>query len=119
MELRKRWMGIVAGLALGMSASSVVFADEPGQSGMLRKLGRGIANIATCPAELLRTPELVGRRDGYLAGLTVGILQGAWRTIVRGVSGVYEVATFYAEIPKGYEPLVKPEFVWAHGNWAE
>lgn len=115
------WLVLAAVVAVLGSASAV--SAEEGQSsavdGMLHKLGRGIANIATCPAELIRTPELVGRQDGYLAALSVGILQGAWRTILRGVTGVFEVATFYAEIPKDYAPLMKPEFVFAHGDWVE
>lgn len=105
-----------------LGSASAAFAEE-GQSsavdGMLHKLGRGIANIATCPAELIRTPELVGQKDGFLAAVSVGVLQGAWRTILRGVTGVFEVATFYAEIPKDYAPLMKPEFVFAHGDWVE
>ena len=95
-------------------------APSPSRTDLiLRKLGRGVANIATCPAELIRIPMLVERRDGYVAGMSVGIIQGVWRTLVRGTTGVLEVVTFYAEIPKGYEPLVKPEFVFAHGSWAE
>jgi len=86
---------------------------------MLHKLGRGIANVATCPGELIRTPELVGKRDGYLAAMTAGIVQGAWRTVLRGVTGVFEVVTFYMEIPKDYAPLMKPEYVFAHGEWVE
>ena len=102
--------------------TSLAWADEgkaPYLDGSLRKLGRGIANLATCPAELVRTPELVGRRDGTLAALTVGIAQGIARTILRGVTGLFEVATFYAEVPKNFGPLMKPEFVWQHGDWAE
>ncbi len=93
--------------------------SSPYGHGMMRKLGRGIANIATCPAELIRTPELVTHKEGTLAGLTVGVMQGVWRTLLRGLTGVYEVVTFYAEIPDGFEPLIKPEFVWARGDWQE
>ena len=87
--------------------------------GALRKLGRGVANVASCPAELIRIPTLVGRQDGYLAAMSVGLLQGAWHMIQRGTVGLFEVATFYAEIPKGFRPLFTPEFVWAHGDWSE
>ncbi len=88
--------------------------------GVRTKLGRGIANVFTAPLELIRTPELVGRETGSLAAqLTTGIVQGVWQTIVREVAGIYEVLTFYAEVPKGFRPLVKPEYVWKDGNWAE
>ncbi|MBI4341405.1 MAG: exosortase system-associated protein, TIGR04073 family [Candidatus Omnitrophica bacterium] len=117
-------MVVVCVAALGILGAVVpAWAGEPVNapyvSGSLRKLGRGIANVATCPAELVRTPLLVGRRDGLIAELSVGIVQGVWMMLVRGVTGVFEVASFYAEIPKGFEPLVKPEFVWASGSWAE
>ncbi len=84
-----------------------------------RKLGRGIANIATCPAELIRIPEQVSRRDGYVAGITVGLLQGLWAGLVRGAAGIVEVGTFFVEVPENYGPLVQPEFVFAHGSWTE
>ena len=110
----------VAAITVGISTQAMAETASPSRAdAVLRKLGRGIANVATCPAELIRVPTLVGRNDGYLAAMTVGILQGAWQTLVRGVAGIVEVATFYAEIPKGYAPLVRPEFVWQHGNWTE
>ena len=123
MDARSSRMIVGLGLAaLVVGWAAPVRAEESGSSyidGALRKLGRGIANVATCPAELIRTPALTGRKDGNLAGLTVGIVQGAWRTVARGVTGVFEVVTFYAEIPKDFAPLMKPEFVWADGNWSE
>lgn len=123
MDARSSRMIVGLGLAvLIVGWAGPVCAGESSGSyvdGALRKLGRGIANVATCPAELIRTPELTGRKDGYLAGLTVGIVEGAWRTVVRGVTGVFEVVTFFAEVPKNFAPLMKPEFVWTEGNWSE
>ena len=107
---------MVAGLAIPISAAA---KESAAGNDLLRKLGRGIANVATCPLELIRTPELVGRRDGYLAGMSVGILQGAFRTIARGLVGAFEVFTFYSERPNHYAPIMQPEFVWSHGNWSE
>ena len=118
---REQVRGVLLGVVLACGALGAASnADASSYTdGMLRKLGRGIANVATCPAELVRTPTLVGQREGYLAGMTVGIVQGAWRTVLRGVTGVFEIATFYAEIPKGFRPLMMPEFVHADGNWVE
>jgi len=125
---RKAWLGIAV-LAIGMTTPS--WANIPGSSdetrdhshvnvnGIVTKLGRGIANVVTCPLELIRTPTLVGRRQGYLAALSVGIAQGAWRTVQRGAIGLFEVVTFFAEIPDNFEPIMKPEFVHAHGDWSE
>ena len=118
----RRVFGLLCLAAFVVGGSARVMAEDTSPSrsdAVLRKLGRGIANVVTCPLELIRVPSIVSRKDGYFAAMTVGILQGAWKTLVRAGAGVFEVVTFYAEIPKGYAPLVIPEFVWQHGNWVE
>lgn len=124
-------VGLVSvGLLVAFGASETVRAEETPATenggtmsygdGVRTKLGRGIANVFTAPLELIRTPEMVGRRTGSLAAsVTTGVVQGVWQTLVREVVGIYEVLTFYAEAPKGFPPLVKPEYVWKDGNWAE
>lgn len=112
-------VAVAAALVIMEPAAALEERSTSSLDGSLRKLGRGLANIATGPAELLRTPELVGRREGYVAAVTVGVVQGVWRAILREVVGVFEVATFYAEVPDNFEPLIAPEFVWEHGGWAE
>ena len=122
MKLRSLRIALASLTIAACGIGPAAFAQEEGTSHVdasLHKLGRGIANIATCPAELIRTPELVGRREGYVSAVSIGLVQGAWRTLVRGLTGAFEVATFFVEIPKGYGPLMKPEFVWEHGNWME
>lgn len=114
------WMSAIVLMVAGVAAP--VWAEEKSSgrvNGMLRKLGRGIANVVTCPAELIRTPRQVGLKDGGIAESTVGVLQGAWRTVARGVAGVFEIGTFYVENPNGFEPIMLPEFVWVSGDWAE
>ena len=54
-----------------------------------------------------------------LGVFAASLVLGAWRGLVRGATGVFEIVTFYAEIPEGFEPLFKPEYVWTAGNWAE
>ena len=119
-----RWGALVcvAGILVFGGVSTRTWADTDRSAylnGSLKKLGRGAANILTCPFELIRTPSIVGERDGLVAECTVGIVQGLWRTVERGVVGVFEVVTFYAEIPKGFKPIMTPEFVWANSAWAE
>jgi len=133
-QVRRSWGGaLVVGVACLVAASTAAStasagtagaADEiagghPRVDGALHKLGRGLSNIATAPAELLRVPTLVSRKDGYVAGSTVGLVKGVWLVVVRAVTGVYEVVTFPVEVPKGYGPLLHPEFVWEHGDWNE
>ena len=122
MGMRSGWVrvGIVAAIVLAGLATPVS-ADEGQASyidGSLRKLGRGVTNIVTSPLELIRTPQAESYHHGYLEALSVGLLHGAWRTIQRGVVGAFEVLTFCVEIPKGFEPLMTPEFVFADGDWA-
>ena len=95
--------------------------DQPPQTyakGITRKLGRGIANVATGPLELIRVPYLTGQREGGVAGLSVGVVQGAWSFVVRELAGLVEVTTFLVPIPRDFQPLVWPEFVYANGDWA-
>lgn len=123
MKSANRWcrVGGMVVLVIGLASADVRAAQAPPSAaeGRLRKLGRGIANVATAPLELIRVPELVSRQDGYIAGMSVGLVQGAWRTVQRMVVGAFEVATFPLEIPQGFQPLIMPEFVFAHGTWAE
>ena len=117
-----RWGTLLWAVWLAVGLVTPVLAEETPPTyaeGSLRKLGRGIANIATCPGEIFRMTDIVARRDGYLAATTVGLLQGVWRTLLRGGAGVYETLTFFLEQPDDFQPLIRPEFVFAHGSWAE
>lgn len=115
-------LGWMMAVGLGLALSPRAAAEEPQSLGYWdgagRKLGRGAANVVTAPLELIRNPYVVSEQDGALAGLTIGLVQGVKDLVVRAVAGVYEVATFMLPIPKGFRPLVSPEFVYAHGDWA-
>lgn len=112
--------GILAAGVLGSTAAwAVEQSDVPATATdkSLHKLGRGVTNVLTCPLELIRTPEKVGRVDGALAGMSVGLAQGLFRTFQRAGVGLFEVATFYVEYPKDYAPIMQPEYVYANGEW--
>ena len=116
----RRLLGIfLAALLVGVVQPQLGWAEEETDRVqlMLGKLGRGVSNIVTSPLELLRVPTLVKRKDGYFAGSTIGVFQGAWQGIRRAAVGIFEVASFYLEIPEDYGPIVSPEFVLAHGAW--
>ena len=66
----------------------------------------------TSPLELVRTPQIMKQRDGLLPALYKGIPHGFGRMGLRLVAGIFEVITFYVEVPPGYKPLVHPEFVF-------
>lgn len=87
--------------------------------GMLHKLGRGITNVVTSPGELIRQPYYASRQHGAIGGTVIGLVKGVVWTVGRAGSGVYDVVTFPVNNPKGFTSLIKPEFVYAHGDWTE
>jgi len=111
------WRTVATAMAIGCSLGVAGTAEAGYLVKSGRKLGRGIANVTTAPLEVLRTISLVSQQHGNLAGLTVGVVQGVVAAVVREVAGVVEVATFCIPIPKDFGPLVRPEFVWAYGDW--
>jgi len=124
MGKRNHWRGLAVGLVLlGLAAPAArvdALSAPPRQELILRKLGRGLANLVTCPVELIRVPLLVGRTEGSVASLSVGIVKGIWQTVLRGSAGVIETATFFVGIPNAdFSPLITPEFVYAHGEFTE
>jgi putative exosortase-associated protein (TIGR04073 family) len=110
---------IVFGLILSVTAAGAdvvtdtVAASDEIASGPLKKLGRGIANMGTCPLELLKGMEAAKQENGWFAAVTWGILQGTFNTAKRLVVGAYEVITFPIPLPEDYKPiLTDPEFMW-------
>ncbi len=84
--------------------------------GATRKLGRGLANVVTAPLELIRQPYYISQEEGGLAGATYGLLGGAWWGLYRGLTGIYDVVTFCIPVPPDFRSLIKPEFIYAHGD---
>lgn len=117
-----RWLMLALLMACGLGGPRLAAdEDQPPQTyaqGVTRKLGRGVANVATAPLELIRVPYLTSQRDGGVAGLSVGMVQGAWSVVVRELAGLVEVTTFLIPLPRSFQPLIRPEFVYAHGDWA-
>jgi len=75
------------------------------------KLGRGFANIFTgwleIPAEIGRKME----KKGELAAIFVSPFTGLCKAIARTCVGVYDMVTFPIPFPRGYAPVIQPEFV--------
>ena len=122
------WGMIGLVLALGWLATVAQAQEDPSGWGdahasygrqTMHKLGRGIANVFTGIFEIPRTAQIVTTREGSLAGSTIGLTQGIWRMLLREVVGVYEVLTFYAEVPPDFKPMMRPEFIFAYTNWAD
>lgn len=79
--------------------------------GPVKKLGRGVANVVTCPFELPKGMEDSRDEDGIFAACTWGVFRGTLNIVKRAVVGVYEIATFPIPLPKDYAPIITdPEF---------
>ncbi|MCP3968138.1 MAG: exosortase system-associated protein, TIGR04073 family [Lentisphaerae bacterium] len=90
-------------------------------SGPLEKLGRGVANIAFGPLELLIRPWDVAQDKGNVAALTYGVFKGVAFTVARVVVGTVDIITFPMPLPGctddpkdvgwGYGPMMRPAWV--------
>lgn len=112
-------------LVLLFILSSVCFAPqcfaEEGSSGPFEKLGRGVANIAFGPLELIQQPLDVAEEKGNIAALTYGLFRGIGMTVARVVVGVIDITTFLMPLPGctddpedigwGYGPMMRPAWV--------
>jgi len=85
----------------------LIYAGNP-----IEKLGRGITNTATGWIEI---PKEIGRnaeKSGDMAGLVVGPLKGLTKAISRTAVGIYDLLTFLIPLPRHYEPVIEPEYVF-------
>ncbi len=110
-------------LAAVFGSVSVSAADENScwVNYPLEKLGRGVANVAFGPLELLMKPWDVNQNQGAIASLTFGVFKGVAWTIAREVVGVVDIATFLVPLPGcpmdplesgwGYGPIMRPAWV--------
>jgi putative exosortase-associated protein (TIGR04073 family) len=94
-------------LPIGVLAAN---EDAPQGQNALRKLGRGIANVLFGIVEVPNQITKVAAENGGGAGVTYGVGKGFLRWFGREITGVYDIVTFPVPVPKGYKPIMKPEF---------
>lgn len=98
----------IAAIALPAFAQEGSIIEKMG-----KKLGRGIVNFATGWVELPKNIyDTSVETNNPLMGITYGTLKGVGMAVVRTGAGVYDVATFLFPMPKDYEPILQPEFVF-------
>lgn len=97
-----------------------VYAGDGGYKGAIKeedfdytkspanKLGRGLVNTATCWTEIPGEMARISNKTDPLVGGTVGLLQGTFLALVRGVTGLYDTLTFV--IPPYDKPVMEPEY---------
>ncbi|MFC1576435.1 exosortase system-associated protein, TIGR04073 family [Candidatus Omnitrophota bacterium] len=104
---------IIALISIGamLLASGVSFADSQTDQLAMEKLGRGAANLATSPYEVIYRINEVTDEKGSGYGLTWGLGYGIVRTLTRAVVGAYELITFPIPMPQDYKPIITdPEY---------
>lgn len=110
--MRKMIITAAAFLLLTVFVSNAQ-CDDP-----LKKLGRGVANVVTCPFEITYRIQEVNNSDGVVAATTYGLVKGLALMCLRGAVGVYEVVSFPIPFPEEYQPiLTDPEFFFENEIW--
>lgn len=110
---------IFAVMMIGVSVQAA--PDDPWVMKPVEKLGRGIANVAFGPLEILIRGWDVTQELGGIAGITYGPLKGVAYCIAREVVGVIDIVTFPVPLPDcpedpegfgaGYGPIMRPAWV--------
>ena len=111
------WIFVVAGTARAQDPPELFMQLEPAPKadsdhGPTRKFGRGLANLSCGWMEIPKNIEEVKNEQNLLAGMTWGVAKGVKDGTVRTVVGAYEMATFPLPVGGGYEPVIKPEFIF-------
>lgn len=87
------------------------YADNP-----VTKLGRGLTNLATgwleIPKEIAAQLHEKGEIPAFLSAPWLGLVKGLGRMLV----GIYDAATCLIPFPKGYKPVIQPEYVFEKSN---
>lgn len=116
--MKNRKYLVLAALAAFLMISSVeLSAGDP-----IRKLGRGICNVAFGVCEVPLKIYYVNQEDGGLAAVTYGPLKGVAYCVAREVVGVIDIVTFPMPLPGcpddsrdtgwGYGPIMRPEWIF-------
>lgn len=78
------------------------------------KFNRGFSNLALGFIEIPGTIKEEAAASNPVQGLVVGLIKGSFRFVRREVVGAYEIITFPAAVPSGYEKIVDPEYPWQY-----
>jgi len=114
----RRRLGVsAAGLAVLVAA--LLPAGDALAGSAPRKMGRGLANVATgvivLPAKVIETT----RAHGPFVGATWGLAKGVGWVVATEAVGLFEFVTCPFETPPEFAPILEPEFPWGHYQAAE
>ncbi len=121
-----RKLFLAATLFAVIGTATPVFAIEQQKDyqvfdSIIRKLGRGVSNVAFGAVEFPVKWYQVNFEEGGFAACTYGIFKGLAFVVIREVVGVVEIATFLTPLPGctdipgspawGYGPILEPEWI--------
>jgi putative exosortase-associated protein (TIGR04073 family) len=92
---------------LTLAAATAAHADGPAD-----KFGRGCSNLAFGIMEIPGRMIAEHRARGPLWAMSLGFAKGVGGFVTRELVGVYEIVTFPAPVPRGYRPILSPEYPW-------
>ena len=97
--------------------SLVIMTDVRAESLPLKKFSRGAINVVTSPMEIFKQTRaywIKGARHTphIIVWIISGAVKGSVETVRRLGSGIWDMASCPWALPHGYEPLVKPDFVF-------
>jgi putative exosortase-associated protein (TIGR04073 family) len=97
-------------LAVGMLIPPDAFAAKYYNSG--RKFRRGVSNMALGVLSIPGQMTSETRKRGYAVGLPWGFAKGIGYFVAAEAVGTWEFLTCPFQFPKGYRPILEPEFPW-------
>jgi putative exosortase-associated protein (TIGR04073 family) len=113
-NLAARLVACVALVALALIAMPHPAAAQSPENSAARKLGRGLAGMSLGVLEIPGNVVQESRTNGVPSGVTLGFAMGLGKFVARELVGAYEFLTAPFEIPKGFEPVLQPEFPWGY-----
>ena len=90
-----------------VGAATPAYAHDP-----VEKLGRGLANVATCWIELPKRAAAGRYAENPWIGVSSGLVNGASLTLLRFGVGAYETLTFPFGSTSPYESMELPDYAW-------
>ncbi len=103
-----RWFRILLVASVMMAASGNVLAGDNYGVKVGKKLGIGMANIATSWLEIPKSMINTYNQANFVFGLTGGLAKGLVNMGGRIVTGALDVATF----PLPTKPVPQPALIW-------
>lgn len=106
--MKRNIIVILLAVAVLLTVTPMLYAKTPGEK-FLRGVANSLSGILEVPKQIcVETKE----SKNYIVGPIAGFAKGAAFGLMRTVSGLWDVFTFPIQAPAGYEPLMKPDYVF-------